>query len=198
MAENLKLNKKELKCFNFEKTFLYKTKDEYSFGEPLTHCLFVSDDKTETNVGFEDYLFDFLNICSLVDKKPSIIFADKNLNNDNVQISLGDNYYKIREDSESELLNQEPCYCMVNSFSGAVNNILLSRYEQNQYIKTFVIVDSLENYDAKKIVPIIKVAHEKDIHFIIHIKNMEELLKNISKNDFKVIQENCNLKLLCK
>jgi len=196
--EFVQITKDELKNFNFDKTFMYEIGDNFYFGEPLTHCLLVSDKNTESNVNFQDYLFDFLKVCSIVENKPSFVFVGKNLDYNKVQITLGGDFYKIREESESEILNEEPCFCVVKSFSGAINNLLLTRYEKDEFIKTFVVIDALEDCDAEKLVPLIKVSHEKGIHFIIHVNNIEEALKKIGKENFKTMEQYCSLRLMCK
>lgn len=212
----IKIGKEKLKDSKIEGNFLYEENGEYYFTNKLNHVIFELDknfnnyNKTSNHLmNFENYIQKFMEICSEVKNKPSLLFLNcvpKNLITilNGTEDNYKHNYHCLTElnnDEDFENFNKKTCVaCMQVGFFDVLQKLIETRNNVIPQNDVFVFFDKPEivhNLRFPGLDTLITVSRSRRIYFVLNFVNKSKCIEEYRPESFQVIEYNCKTKFIC-
>ena len=212
----IKIKKDELKDFELKGNFLYEENGELYFTDKLSHIIFELqrdyknyDETLNHSMNFEDYMQKFMEICSKVKNKPSLLFLNcvpKNI----IQILNGTegnykrNYHLLTaldKDEDFKNFNEKPCVtCMQGGFIAVLKKLVETRNDgipQNDVFVFFNEPECLHNLRIPSLDTIISVSGSRKIYLVLNFVNKAKYVQEYGAESYEIIKDNCKTKFIC-
>ena len=199
MKEKLiEVNENELKNFKFKGDFLFKKNDLYYFSQNFNNFMFDNEQQN-----FDEYIKDFLFVCSKVQNKPSILFLNyvpKNIAK--ILNGTDENYNKIyqfltelKSAENFNNFNQKPCViCKQEGFTDVLKKLVETRSEilpQNNVVVFFNEPEYSHNLKEPSLDLLVSIARSRKICFVLNFKDQLKYIDLYGKTSFEFIKDNC-------
>lgn len=208
----VKVNEKELNGMELKGNFLYEENGELYFTDKLNHSLFVLDKdyknyEESRAMTFDQYVTKFLEICSKVKNKPSLLFLNY-VPKDFINIlNKPKHNYKVLDLEGSYLedniktFNTTPTISCVNTdFITVLKRLVETRSDEIPQNDVFVFFNEPEyssNLKSPSLDTIITVARSRRIYFVLNFVNKAKYVANYNPESYQIIADNCNTKFIC-
>lgn len=212
----IKVRKEELINLTLNGNFLYEENGELYFTNKLNHTIFELDkdfknyDETlNHSMNFEDYIQKFMEICSEVKNKPSLLFLNcvpKNI----IKILNGteDNYKhnyhfltELNQDEDFKNFNEKPCVtCVQEGFADVLKKLVETRNDDISQNDVFVFFDEPENIHNLRLPSldtVITISRSRRIYFVLNFINKSKYIEKYGPESYQVIEDNCKTKFIC-
>lgn len=209
----MKIDVKKIKLTDLEDSqltgnYLYKDEKYCYFADSKYHNLFIVNKELNTFdneygslfLKFEQWQFDFFDICSKVKNSPSFLFYSSNTSPDEIKKHLGEKYTDILEVKDIEKINDaKPSLHWLfedTKFEDVYEKII----EKRDFMSSndlFIILDSPEQDFVKNLTTYITLARSRKIYFIVLIANKDLFLERYSSEELEMIESNCPIRFIC-
>ena len=208
----VKIKENELKDAELSGNFLFEENGELYFTDEFKHCLFVLD-KNYNNyeegkaMTFDQYITRFLEICSKVKNKPSLIFLNyvpkdfvNILNNPKHNYKVLDLEGSNLEDNIHSVSSTPTITCVSTGFMTVLRRLIESRSDEIPQNDVFVFFNEPEEFHNLKnpgLDTMISIANSRRVYFVLNFINKEKYIVNYTPESYKTIESYCTTKFIC-
>ncbi len=192
-----------------EANFLREENGELCFSNMLNHVLFELDkdndsfDETQQySIDFDTYVQKFMEICTKVKNKPSLLFLNY-VPKDIVKVLNGKkrNYEfltTLGSDEEYKSFNEKPCItCVQEWLCVALRRLIETRSKINPQNDVFVFFNEPEyshNLKNPSLDTIVSVSRSRRIYFVFNFLNKAKYIELYGEESYQIIKDNCRIK----
>lgn len=210
--EVIKVSEKELVGGQLKGDFLYRENGEYYFNDHFYHSLFIHDADYHgqgecKGVPFAQHVTTFLEICSKVKNKPSLLFLNYVPKGFLDVLNSGAHNYNVLSaqtgafsDKDLATINSAPTIGYVDTgYISALRSLIESRtvMPQNDVFVFFNEPEYSHNLKSPTLDTLVTIARSRKIYFVLNFENKGKYIESYGEESFAMIEENCRTEFVC-